>query len=203
MRDLVILVADQEMEQTVRGLLNRPHAMGIGPVSFDINRHPQRDPGCYTSGPELLKLLHRRYSRGLLMLDKEWEGRRQRSAEEMEAYLRAEFSRRALQGWADVVVIDPELEVWMWSESPHVSRALNWRHQDGNLRERLASVGLWEKNSAKPSDPKSALAWALDKARTPRSSAIFREISSRVSLHNCQDPSFSRFCTILRGWFPP
>ena len=36
MKDLVILVADKSMEQTLKGVIARPEALGIRPVTFDI-----------------------------------------------------------------------------------------------------------------------------------------------------------------------
>ena len=45
-KDLIILVADKNMEHTIKGLLARPPALGIRPLSFDIRVHPERDAGC-------------------------------------------------------------------------------------------------------------------------------------------------------------
>jgi hypothetical protein len=41
-RDLIFLVADSNMEQTVRGLMSRPQSLGIREgIMFDIIRHPR------------------------------------------------------------------------------------------------------------------------------------------------------------------
>ena len=40
-KDLVVLVADKNIEAVVSGLLARPEALGIRPVNYDCN--PQRD----------------------------------------------------------------------------------------------------------------------------------------------------------------
>jgi hypothetical protein len=44
--DLVLLVADKNIEHGLRGLLSRPQALGIRSVTSKTYVHPQRDPGC-------------------------------------------------------------------------------------------------------------------------------------------------------------
>jgi hypothetical protein len=55
-KDLIVLVADADMEAAVRGLLSRPSALGIRPISFDVKRHVQRDAGCRSGAHDLLRL---------------------------------------------------------------------------------------------------------------------------------------------------
>jgi hypothetical protein len=47
MKDLVFLVADKNMEYTVRGLLSSPARLQIRAIKFDIRVHDKSDPGCY------------------------------------------------------------------------------------------------------------------------------------------------------------
>jgi hypothetical protein len=54
----------------------------------------------------------------------------------------------------------------------------------------------------KPQRPKEALERALQEVRKPRSSAIYRQLASTVSLEGCTDPSFRRLKTTLQTWFP-
>ena len=52
-KDLVALVADSQQEATLRTLLSRRHAsLGIRPLTFDIDRHPHKDPGVFDEAPE-------------------------------------------------------------------------------------------------------------------------------------------------------
>ena len=44
-KDLVILVADKDLEHAMKGLLARPAALGIRAVETDIFVEPQHDPG--------------------------------------------------------------------------------------------------------------------------------------------------------------
>ena len=54
-RDLVVLVPDKDIEQALAGLLGRYLNIGIRPITIaQIVVHPNRDPGVYHTGRELL-----------------------------------------------------------------------------------------------------------------------------------------------------
>lgn len=112
----------------------------------------------------------------------------------------------AENGWRDrskVVVIDPELENWVWNSSSRVSAILGW--EDGgyaDMKEWLAAEGLWAGHSAKPEDPKKAMRAALRKGRRNVSSRLFGQLAESVTLRRCQDPAFSELKETLRRWFP-
>jgi len=106
------------------------------------------------------------------------------------------------QGWAAAIVIDPELETWVFSDSPHVDKELGWEKRQPPLRQALESQGFWPAGQAKPPDPKAAFAWALQTVRKPVSSSIFRQLGKLVSLRRCEDRSFLRLQHLLQDWFP-
>lgn len=54
-RDLVVLVADKNIEAVIVGLLGRPQSLGIRAISFDVFVHPRRDPGCLTGADDFLR----------------------------------------------------------------------------------------------------------------------------------------------------
>ncbi|MEN8217565.1 MAG: hypothetical protein ABFS56_14585 [Pseudomonadota bacterium] len=64
-----------------------------------------------------------------------------------------------LVGWEKdrfvVIVIDPELEAWMWQDNPHIAKAFGF-NKSSSLRDWLCSQGLWPLDSPKPPDPKLA-----------------------------------------------
>ncbi len=49
-KDLILLVADKNMDASLKGLLSRFHALGHRQVTFDLYVHPDRDPGCLLRG---------------------------------------------------------------------------------------------------------------------------------------------------------
>ncbi len=166
MKDLVCLVADKNMEATVGALLERPEALHTRPVQADIWVHPRRDPGCFREAPDFLRDQRTSYSHALVVLDRAWDGASDDAAA-MKASLR---ERLGGDGWSDVVVIEPELEVWVWSDSPHVDRCLGWEEREVRIRPWLERQGLWLADVTKPPDPKRAVEMGLREVGRPRSS---------------------------------
>lgn len=163
--------------------------------------HPNRDPGCRLEGHELLRTLQRNYRFGLLMFDLEGSGAMGMGRSAIESDVEAKL---AVSGWKDrsaAIVIDPELEIWIWADSPWVERVLGWERRSPELRAWLAQQGFVFTETGKPNDPKPALETALRVARKPRSSALYRELAERVSFDQCLDPSFLKLRTCLQQWF--
>jgi hypothetical protein len=197
--DLVCLVPDKNIQAALDALLSkRKPALGLASFTFEIHVHPRRDPGCFHNGPDFLgQLLEEPTQKGLLVFDQAWQGNPCNTAEQTE-----EAIRKRLSGlFADVVVLEPELEAWVWSPSRHVDYVLGWQEAYPPLRQWLEKNDLWPGDSAKPSDPKAAMEAALFEKQIPRSSSLYRQIAERVSLKRCQDDSFNRLCTVLQRWF--
>jgi hypothetical protein len=93
-------------------------------------------------------------------------------------------------------------ESWIWQDKPEIGKALGFR-APGSLRRLLKDQGIWPEGQTKPDDPKETLERILRDSRTPRSSSIYRKITSRVSVKSCTDPSFREMLAALRNWFPP
>ena len=201
-QDLIVLVADKNIEFTIKGLLSRPQALGIRETTAYVIPHPERDPGCFLRSPEFLRPFRNRYRHALVVLDREGSGRDEQSREESENHL----EERLATDWNDkaaVVVLDPELEVWLWSDSPHVETVLGWRGRNPNLRTWLLETGFLQAGTpGKPVRPKEAVEKALRLVRKPRSSALYRQLSEKVSFRRCSDPAFQKFKHTLQHWFP-
>jgi len=200
-KDLILLAADKNMEASLKGLLSRFQALGFRRVVFDLYVHPDRDPGCLLRGHDFLRPFASLYERALVLLDHQGCGRKEdRSA------LETDLERRlGGAGWGDraaAVVISPELENWVWSDSPHVERTLGWERGPTPLRSWLQEKGLLEARAAKPARPKEAVELALKTVRLPRSSAIYFELARNVSTDRCTDPAFLKLRRCLREWFP-
>ena len=56
-----------------------------------------------------------------MLIDAEWSGS-PASAKEIEEKNQGDLNRNGWKGRSAVIVIDPELEIWVWSTSPHVPR---------------------------------------------------------------------------------
>ncbi|MHB1557900.1 MAG: methylation-associated defense system protein MAD4 [Isosphaeraceae bacterium] len=202
MSDLIVLVPDRNMEASIRGLLGRYKALGIRQVASRILVHPSRDPGCLGEGHVFLRSFHRQYRHALILLDHDGCGRERETRASLEKSIE---ERLATSGWSErarAIVIDPELEVWVWSDSPHIPAALGSSDDLAGLRRLLRDQGLWREGQPKPDDPKLAMERILRLNNRPRSSAIYEELARKVSLKNCLDGAFAKLRTTLAEWFP-
>lgn len=200
-RDLVVLVSDKNMEFAIRGLLSRHKALGIRPVDYEAFFHPEKDPGCFLRGHDFLRLFCGRFSYALVMFDREGCGRDAVPVSELEAEVEERLARSGWGSRGAAIVLDPELDVWVWVDSPHVDSVLGWQGKSPTLREWLANTGLWPRNALKPLHPKFALEEALRLVRKPRSSSLYRDLAERVTLSGCTDSAFARFKITLQRWF--
>ena len=200
--DLLCLVADKNMEAAVNGLLSKPKRLGIGNIEHRSLIHPEHDPGCFLRGPELLRNLRSEAARALVLLDRTWDGAPSGSGTELEEDLERRLSLAGLEGWARAVVIEPELEAWVFSGSSHVAEELGWSGRRPGLRKALESQLLWPTSQLKPPDPKVAMEWALRQAQKPRSSSIYGALAGAVGTKKCTDRAFVRFRGLLQDWFP-
>ncbi len=199
MKDLIFLVADKNAQFALTGALGRPEALAIHPVEFEFRVHPGRDGGVRKSGPELLALEHRRFSHALLLLDFEGSGSESDDARALETELDARL-RPVWNSRAKAIVIEPELDIWMWGSDNAIEEVIGWPAGEG-IREWLSKSGFTFQTNQKPSRPKEALESALRLIRRPRSSALYQRIAEKISLRHCNDPCFHRLREQLVAWF--
>lgn len=209
MRDCLFLVADKNMEGMLKGFFSRDafhHAVGCGHFDFDIRQdllvaHGQNDPGLYTRANEFLQPYASTHRHAVVIVDAEWDG-----SPGAEAISQRLIEHLSDAGWlADygcAVVINPELENWLWQDSPHVCTALGFEGEFAALRAALESQGFWQPHEAKPSRPKEAAEWVLRLSRKGRSSAIYQQLAMRVTARGCTDAAFHTLRNSLLRWFP-
>ena len=203
--DLIVLVADTDMEWTMRTLLEkRTDSLSIRPLQFKVHRHHGRDPGVFKDAHNFLRLYLRRARHALVLLDREGSGQERRlAARDMEA----DLERRLRQnGWTDAegqsraaaIALDPELEIWVWSRSPHVAQVLGLPQAE--LEQILENILTTPEG--KPQRPKEAMLAALYRSGRPRSARIFQELAERVSLW-AHERAFDKLRSTLQTWFAP
>ena len=203
MKDLVVLVADKDMEFTLKGLLSRYNSLNIRDISqsYDIFVHPQRDPGCYKQCVDFLRPFTKEYKYALVFFDHEGSGQEKRTREEIETELEQNLKDSGWQKNASVIIFEPELEIWVWSDSPQVERILGWEDSNNNLRTWLRQNNLFTESEIKPARPKEVMEAALRKAKKPRSSSVYQQLAEKVSFKNCKDYSFQKFKRVVHNWF--
>jgi len=215
MRDIVWLIADLECEATIKGFLERPvfHlSLGCNPFRFsvqdDLLRDAQgKDPGVWKRAHELLRGKQSTHQYAVIILDKDWEG--SPGPTRIETNIVRNMKR---SGWNqyrfEVIVIDPELETWIWQDNPHVDEAFE-HVRPPSLRQKLATVkhkssgqALWPPGEAKPPDPKAAVEAVLSMYQLGPASPVFNEIASKIGVGQCQDAAFQKLRAALQRWFP-
>lgn len=201
MKDLVILVADKNMQFALRGALARPEALGIRSLTFDFRPHMGRDGGARTTGVDVLALERQRFAHALLVFDLDGCGAPPgQTAEDLEQVLDQRLE--ALWGaQAKSIVITPEVDIWLWGADAALREALHWP-LNGPVRAWLQTQGFVFDSHGKPAQPKEAIEALVRCCKLPRSSALYEKITSRISLQRCADPAFLRLRTVLRAWFP-
>lgn len=208
MRDCFFLVADTNMAETVKGFLGRKRfyeSLGTAPFDFDpagdlVVAAGDNDPGLFVRAHEILALYRRSHRRAVVIIDSAWDG--SPGAEAIKREMTANLHK---DGWDDeifrVIVIDPELENWIWQKNVHVARALGFETHEAMV-EAMSHDGNWPAGKDKPIDPKGLWERMLRRARIPRSSAIYRKITSQVSISRCRDEAFLELRQALQSWFP-
>ncbi len=199
MKDLALLVADKNMDYALRGILSRHESIGVQKLDYEIGQHMGRDGGVRTTGPETLSLLRDQFRDGILMLD--WEG--SGSDSDNALILEQELDRRLTPFWgkrAKAIVIEPELDAWVWGSDNVMQDVIGWC-EDLGIRKWLANRGYEFHQNQKPVLPKEALQTLMEQLRRPRSSALYEKVTAKISLRNCNDPSFNRLKTTLQKWF--
>ena len=173
-RPCVFLVADGTMAQVLKSFLSRGYLEDrLGCRSFDFDfqqdvvvnvRKGNTDGGIHRRAHELLRRFIHSHQNAVVMLDKNFGGRLPA------AVVRGEILHNLLNnGWSaecvEVVVIDPELEVWLWQRgNPHIGTAFRY-NSPIPLEEFLATEGLWSSAAVKPTQPKEAASLLLRQNR--------------------------------------
>ena len=198
MKDLVVLVADKNMEAAIKTLIEKRHkSLCIRQVQADVFVHLERDAGVFLKAHIFLQPFRNEYRYALVMFDHEGCGQENRPARKLEQEVKQRLGQSGWQGRYEVIVLEPELEAWVWSSSRHVPKVL------GLTPERMQQIlQQFPKNHlGKPKHPKEAMEECLRQAKIPRSSSIYAELAETVGLKNCVEPSFVKFRDTLQKWF--
>ena len=205
-RDLRVVVADLDAENVLKALLARHQSLGIRQLRFDpdqdLLRYSGRDPGCRLDAVALLQPFQTTHDHARVIFDRHGSGRDTDSREAIEEEIE---QRLSVNGWgqrARVIVLDPELEAWVWSQSPEVATTMGWESL-GELHAFLRAKNWLADGSVKPAQPKEAMEAALREKRKPHSARRFEALAEKVGrLDACEDSAFEKFLATLREWFP-
>ena len=197
MRDLVILVPDKNTEYAVRGALGREQSLGIRRIDFSVIVDPGRDGGARRRGVQILRVERHQFTHAVLMFDYEGSGAATPAANletELDAALAADWAARA-----KAIVIEPEIDIWMWGAETHIREVVGWRSPPG-IREWLITRRFVFDAEGKPERPKEAMEEVFRQVQVPRSSAHYQALAGKLSLTRCRDAAFLRLrAALTRG----
>lgn len=199
--DLVLLVADRSQQAGIDALLQyRFQNLSIRKLNYKSLLNPYHDCAKNQQIVEILRPFIADAQYALVVMDYEGSGREGKPTE-IEEDIKATLEKNGWKNRVEVIVIEPELEIWVWSDSPQVDEILGWRRRTPSLRKWLRQKEYWSSGNPKPDQPQEALKSALKEVGQSFSSSIFQKIAERVGLRRCQDRSFLRLIRILRSWF--
>jgi len=202
-KDLVVLTEGKNDQNAVRGILTQHRALAIRDISPDFHTHPERASGIWRHAHEFLRPFHRTHAHALVLMDRAGGGAL--VEQETRTHLEQELEQHlSASGWRDraaAIVIDPELEIWVWSRVPEVEAALGWAGRRPSLWEWATAEGHLRPGESKPHRPKEAMQAALSQVHKPRSSAIYRQLAETVDFTPCTDPAFLKLRQTLAKWF--
>ncbi len=201
MKDLIVLVADKNMEFLMQGLLPRiPKVEGLKEFSFDVLVHPYRDSGVFNDAADFLRPVNPNYNYAVVILDHQGSGREHLEREEIEMAIAEKLNKTGWRNRNSVICICPELENWIWVNEVRMQETIFWENETG-LYKWLHENNWKEPDQHKPAQPKEAFEAAIRASNTPRSSSLYRSIASQASYRNCQDPAFQKMLSHLIAWF--
>ncbi len=206
MRELVILTADGTMNAVFKAFFSREMwHMTLGCGAFDLWTEEdifhvpgQTDGAVHRRAHEFLRPYLGTHRRALVALD--WQFGGERPAAEVREEVLQNLRRNGWEDRCEVVVIDPEIEVWLWQDKPQIAQAV--RFQGGGLRAHLENDGSWPAGQAKPTAPKDTIQDLIRRNRAGAPMVVYSKIAESVGVAGCQDGAFQHLRASLQAWFP-
>lgn len=152
MQDLVVLVADKNMQFALKGALGRTQALGIRPLTHEFRTHMGRDGGVRATGVDVLARESNRFRHALMVFDFEGCGQDHDDLLTLEA----ELDRQLRTVWdtrAKAIIIFPEVDIWLWGTDVALRDALHWP-LEGPVRNWLLEKGFEFNADNKPLRPR-------------------------------------------------
>ncbi|MBL7797044.1 MAG: hypothetical protein JNJ90_11175 [Saprospiraceae bacterium] len=202
MKDLIVFVADGHQKAVMEALLPRiPKSSNTAEFGFEVKVNPGKDSGTYIYSHELLRPYINQYRFALVVFDFEGTGVEHLPLDQVKKNVQELLEKNGWKGRSAVIVIQPELENWMWMDNRNVEQAIGWEEQV-SLYDWAKKEGLLAEDATKPDRPKEAFLDALRLSRTPLSASIYGKIAAKVSYGKCQDAAFQDLIQQLKAWFP-
>ncbi len=174
--------------------------LGIRAINYQVLAHSERDSGVYHQAELFLQPLVPLYDHALVSIDFAFRGA-PKEASDLQASIAHRLHRNGWnKGNCQVIVLEPELEAWVWSASNKVPQVLGRTWDE--IHSLAAARGYWHEGQPKPHQPKALLDALLVPQKRVRDARLFMDLAAQVSLHGCTDPAFNLLRATLTRWFP-
>ena len=201
MIDLFAYVPCKHINATLSTLLKEKYnSLGISKIDFKIETHVYKDPGLFNEDSIAYRLQYQKHhpKKFLVILDESWDG--SPKAKKIKIRIKNELLKAKInEEDFHIVVIEPELEQWIWTKKPtHLAKLFNTNEE--NIRN-IANIYNYDFTN-KPKDPKELFIAMLKYFEIPHSADCFRTLVKNCSFEKCTDANFLDLRTILHNWFP-
>ncbi len=199
--DLVALVPDVHIDAIIRALVQR-----LWPQISFRSVKAKGDPDVFHQAAERLRRFIRQAHYALVILDFRWARPSDlETSHQVRENLKDRLSQSGWQDRCEVVVIDPEIEIWLWADVRTLARAIEPEHENEILK-------LLPQGSVKPRNPKEELDRVISqinrdyRVRAKRDTRLYERFAWEIPkkrLERCADPAFQHLRSALSSWFGP
>ncbi len=206
MKDLFVQAADIDAKMFISSILEKHAAIGIRPITYDIETHPLHDSGMIKSGAELSRFKKGRYTKIILIWDHEGSDKEHKyQAPEIEGQIRGKLDAITWSNNNDAIALVPELETWMWYCRPAIARhySMDVATLDQLIEKASGQLGMTLAHAMSKMPKELFEALVKDGIGRTISPKDFQMIGQYAGIRNLEESdSFRSLLTILRAWFP-
>ncbi len=202
------------MLEVMRGLVESMREKGVMKLPMEAVRYEYAagmfDTLLYAMDRVISLLIETRtvfpWKHCLVLADRKVSGTRFASPEEVEdMFEKALLHRSNGKYTARLVIIDPEIETWLWGVKPmHWREALRAHTGRTRISQDAVKRAFHRYGKGKPEDPKRAVEGILRELNVRKSAKLYGEIarhSSKRDWDGCSSPSFHKVYRTLKEWF--
>lgn len=201
MVDLLVVLEGPRDREVIRAVLGRPAALGIRQITFQC---VQRSSAVCAQGPDIARQQRNRFRYVICLWDHQGSGQGKTPAR-AQGEVQAQLNRNTLKGCSKALVIDPELEIWLWQDQAAIVNVLGV-----GMNQLWQSLNAWQQAQFPTQTvralirqfPKEALEEVIRQAGEKPSAALYGRIAAKANLQLWGSvPSFKLFRRTLRRWF--
>lgn len=197
MKDLLVLTADKNALFLIESFLERINSGNV--FTYKVISHPGHDCGVIKKAAEFVRPFINEYNYLITIFDYEGCGDNA-TIMNIENKVITLLSQNGWQDKNDCLVIDPEIDLWVWVNECYLRKISNWTSSQ-SIYDFLKQNGFSFNSQNKPDRPKEAFEFLLRKQQIPRSSSLYKSLAKIANYKKCTEKSFNKFYSIVSERF--